>query len=372
MSTNSLVVISFNYAGIQKNPFEYKDGSQKMTTCSEAMRLLVIEYWGAECAKKYKSISELDKHHKRANRYSICYHELPFGLSKEEFATEWISAAMSDPTQLVAIDKMNLDLLNFDWFCYTAVTSTFTAEEVSELFTRCYVDPAKKLSMTAEWISSIVSANSAAIVIIQEFIPENILSLSSLLPPHLRYYIGATSATGSVATIIISSNIDGVLDMSFPNFNNETTAIRFGEYLVVGSHYPSKSENITNGGVTKYGHVELHQMMMEELSKPENANFILGVDANHTLATPTGDPNSQHTSQKRRTFLQTQFGKAEKSVTAQIDYILHNGPMRLSESKCVYDVTTMSEEYVDLPHSGMPYDHAVRLHRYTELELELE
>jgi hypothetical protein len=365
MSTNSLAVASFNYAGIQTNPFEYNDGSPKMTECSKAMRDFVTKYWGSECTEKHKSFSKLDQLHKGPTRYSICYRQLPFGLSKEEFATEWTSAAMSDPTQLVAIDKMNLDLLDFDWFCYTAVTSTFTAEEVSELFTRCYVDPAKKLSMTAELIQSVVSGDLAAIVIIQEFLPEHVLSLSSLLPPHLSYYIGGTSATGSVATIIISSNIDGVLDMSFPNFNSETTAIRFGEYLVVGSHYPSKSENITKGGVTKYGHVELHQMMMEELSKPENANFILGVDANHTLATPTGDPNSQHTSQKRRTFLQTQFGKAEKSVTAQIDYILHNGPMRLSESKCVYDVTTMSEKYVDLPHSGMPYDHAVRLHRYT-------
>ena len=371
-SSKQLGIVSFNYAGIQTNPFEYLDGSKKMQDCSTIMKGYVQEQWGYEDLKtseRYKALSNLDKLYKGPSRYSICYRPLQYGLEETPFRDAWVASATADPTPILdgenVVSKVNEDIIRFDWDCYSSVTKTFTEEEVKQLFSRCYVDPAKKMNATATFIKSITDANAAAIIVIQEFIQDDMPKLKALLPVHFRYYMRAEKVpTGEVVSLIISSNIDGVQDDTFPNFHNETIAVRFGSYVVVGTHYPTKSENFTKGSLTKLGHLAIHKELMAELSKPENAYFIIGVDANHTLLDPVGDPNIRHTSQKRRSFLQTQFGKAEQQVTAKIDYILHRGPLTLKESKCVYDVTSMSEDYANLPHANMPYDHAVRVHYY--------
>jgi len=364
----SLAIVSFNYAGIQTNPFEYMDGSKKMQDCSTIMKGFVKEQWGSEDLKKsatHKAMSALDKLHKGPSRYSICYKPLPYGLEEDGFREAWIDAANSDPTPILVdekpVSKENPELIQFDWDCYQAVTQTFSEDEVKQLFTRCYVDPVQKMNATATFIKSITLANPVAVIIIQEFLQANIQKLKELLDPKLIIFARPELVqAGEVVSLIISHNIVGLQDDTFPNFNRETVAVRFGSYLVVGTHYPSKGEDIGS----KQGHLAIHKELLAELSKQENANFIIGVDANHTLPEPKGDPNLRHTSQKRRSFLQTQFGKAEQQVTAQIDYILQRGPLLLLQSKCVYDVTTMSEDYANLPHAKMPYDHAVRVHYY--------
>jgi hypothetical protein len=365
---SSLAIVSFNYAGIQTNPFEYLDGSKKMEDCSTLMKGYVQERWGSvdlKTSKEFKAMSNLDKLHKGLSRYSICYKPLPYGLEETSFRDAWIQAANSDPTPILVdekpVSKVNEDLINFDWDCYRSVTRNFTKEEVDALFQRCYVDPFQKRNATATFIKSITDANPVAVIIIQEFLQADIPKLKELLDPKLIIYARPELVqAGEVVSLIISHNIVGDQDDTFPNFNKETVAVRFGSYLVVGTHYPSKGEDIGS----KQGHLNMHQALLAELAKPNNANFIVGVDANHTLPDPIGDPNLRHTSQKRRSFLQTQFGKAEQQVTAKIDYILQRGPLLLLQSKCVYDVTTMSEDYANLPHANMPYDHAVRVHYY--------
>ena len=140
----------------------------------------VEKAWGTGDLKKneaHKTFSNLDKLYKHKSRYSMCYKPLPFNLSEEAFRRSWKKDASEDPTELfdnkVLMDKINEDVIQFDWDCYSSVTQVYTPSEVSDLFTRCYVDPGKKTAATVAFSKEMVSEETLYKVMMGlGFIPE--------------------------------------------------------------------------------------------------------------------------------------------------------------------------------------------------------
>jgi hypothetical protein len=332
-----ITIVSFNSAGLQKNPLEFEDGTDLLKMAEDIMK--IDPTWNLSADKETK------------DRYSIIYDKtIPFGLSDEEFKQNWEIRWNEKYINIIPYD-----IQKFDKAVYHAITQVYSPQQVIDLFDRPYVNEKKKFDMLQNFV--VDKLKGCGIVIVHEMLPDDVekfLHGIRLLIPNKN--LSLFSSYGPVVSIIITCEMDATL-VSFPNVNKQTVAIKIlngslKNYLVVGSHFTSKpdADAPENKG---------YQSNYNDLSDAlvDYSKYIVAFDANHEID-GINDPNRLPTSIKKRTKFQVQ-NKLDK-VSKRIDYIAYSGHV-IGNWETIFNIVTDSNVPVNMPHDQMPIDHAVRI-----------
>ncbi len=354
-------IISFNYAGIQLNPFEFMQTTDtKMKECSDKMVEFVKETgWVADA-----EFSKIDKDWKDQTRFSVCYQPIDTTYltnnegtitfsedNKNKFTEKWMKTAPEG--------KKIPSICLFDWNCYRAVYSVFTYDEVKTRFDLPATNLTKKRNMIGDFLNRMIGDNEA-VVVIQEITNDDVNDLKTYLPEQEWTYTyrekiekgKLVASTLIITPVVYAANVDN----TFPNINGETIAVKTGDNTIIGSH-------LTSNDKPDKGETQLVQAnnFKTELSI---RNYLVGIDANGNIE-GEGDKNDLITSKKTRSALQAQQNKALVPVEKKIDFILSNlQVLTFFSSMTIFNMVNLSTVPVEMPHPQMPIDHAVRIQFY--------
>lgn len=386
-------VLSLNLSGPQVNPVEFFRNNNKDDIIVQLHNFIKSSF-GDNQQEQISKLYKVEGEQYYNYRYSVLRKYIPLkSMTKEKYFQKWDqelqkyfekypeykttleNAEKKEIKKLadkVTVDDLRSKIKDFDWVMYCKFAEFFMdkTDIYKDLYKVVFLDKKKKTKKLVTAIKKL----EPKIVFLQEISSTQYDIIFSKL--ETRYSFSPKFPDGELAgnfsVILYDPREFGPME----HFNldpslKETVAMRNKDYVLVSSHFPSKTNKKANKSV---GYQNQLVTLLKNLETVKS-KIIIGMDANHDITDEKSilkDMNNNDeilqeyerylekynignckspTTNKERTMMQVQLEKVEKNDQGRKDFILFRG---VTCKKC--NVLRMDGENPDIKNERIPSD----------------